>query len=96
MRCLPMADDDLNDDVMNDIIICLCAKAASGPFRWRNVSTAQSRLLPSISGALIRQFADRPLKGAQELHAIRFREPYVSVPIQRDAPELPYETSSVG
>jgi hypothetical protein len=36
------------------------------------------------------------LKGARELHAIRFREPCVSVPVQRDAPELPFETSSVG
>src|ERR1700722_15799437 len=71
-------------------------EAASGASRSQYVSTARSRLLPSISGALVRQFADRPLKGARELHAIRFREPCVSVPVQRDAPELPYETSSVG
>src|SRR5205085_11509402 len=42
------------------------------------------------------QFAGRLLKGARELRAIRFREFYVSVPIQRDVPELPFETSSVG
>src|ERR1700733_2517373 len=69
---------------------------ASGLFHLRYVSTARSRLLPSISGALTRQFADRPLKGAREHRAIRFREPCVCVPVQRDAPELPYETSSVG
>src|SRR6202043_2744809 len=68
----------------------------NGAFRARFVSIVRSRLLPSISGALTRQFADRPLKGAGERRAIRFREPCVSVPVQRDAPELPYETSSVG
>jgi hypothetical protein len=36
------------------------------------------------------------LKGAQELRAIRFREFCVSVPIQQDVPELPFETSLVG
>jgi hypothetical protein len=36
------------------------------------------------------------LKGARVLRAIRFQESCVSVPVQRDEPELPYETSSVG
>jgi hypothetical protein len=36
------------------------------------------------------------LKGALEPRAIRFPEPCVSVPVQRDVRELPFETSSVG
>src|ERR1700730_17609849 len=68
---------------------------ASAMFR-RCASAARSGPSPSISGALTQQFAGRLLKGARELRAIRFRESYVSVPVQRDAPELPYGASSVG
>src|SRR5262249_46291285 len=61
-----------------------------------NASTVRSDPSPSICGASVRLFAGRLLKGGEELRAIRFRDSYVSVPIQRDVPELPFETSSAG
>src|ERR1700729_147019 len=77
----------------------VCGKPGANPsvaFLPRYALTARSRPSPSIFGALTRQFAGRLLRGARELRVIRFREPCVSVLVQRDAPELPYETSSVG
>src|SRR5215475_9096470 len=69
--------------------------SASALCRRRNASTARSGPSPSVSGASIRLFAGRPLRGGSELRAIRFRDSCVSVPVQRDVPEWPFETSLV-
>src|SRR5689334_12519928 len=63
--------------------------------RWR-ASNVRFDPSPSISGASTRLFAGRLLRGVRALRAIHFQEAYVFVPVQRDEPEGPFETSSVG
>src|SRR5580704_19539196 len=68
----------------------------SATFLRSNASTVRSGPSPSICGASIRLFAGRLLIGGEERRATRFQDFCVSVPIQRDVPELPFETSSAG